>query len=383
MAGTWTSTSLDGLANHLFELNPQRLDIARRRRGLTKTGLAREMGVSTRMVTALLAGEKQPSAATLSRLAERLRFAPEFFEGDDLPEPPIDGTSFRALSTMSARKRDVAFGAASIGMALSQWIDARFVLPSPDVPRYQGIDPETAAVSLRVEWGLGERPIRNMIHLLEAHGVRIFSLPEECLDIDAFSLRPDHQPYVFLNTRKSTEHSRMDGAHETGHLVMHWRGAARGREAEYEASQFASAFLMPAGSVLSQVPRGASLREIIAAKHTWGVSAAALTYRMHNLGMLTDWQYRTLFKELSRRGYRTNEPQGMKAETSQVLAKVFTALRAEGRPKANVAHELQISEADLNEIVFGLVLIPVSAWNGTHAAPAEALDRPPPTLRVL
>ena len=33
--------------------------------------------------------------------------------------------------------------------------------------------PETAAEAIRSEWGLGERSIPNLIHLLEAHGVRV------------------------------------------------------------------------------------------------------------------------------------------------------------------------------------------------------------------
>lgn len=334
------------------------------------------------MITALLVGEKQPSILTLHRLSDQLGFAIEFFEGDDPPEPSEDGTSFRALTSMSAKKRDEAFAAASLGMMLSGWLDQRFVLPEPDVPRYQGLDAETAAESLRSEWGLGELPIRNMIHTLEAHGVRVFSIPEECVDIDAFSLRTDGQPYVFLNTRKSAEHSRMDAAHELGHLVMHWKGRARGRDAEHEAAQFGSAFLMPASSVLSQAPQAGSLQQIIAAKRTWGVSVAALTYRMHNLRMLTDWHYRTLFKQLSKRGYRSSEPGGMKPESSQVLAKVFASLREEGLTKADVAREITISETDLNEVIFGLVLTPVASTGQDGASEGGAAPRRP-DLRIV
>jgi hypothetical protein len=46
--------------------------------------------------------------------------------------------------------------------------------------------------------GLGERRIRNMIHLLEEHGVRIFSLAVNTRTVDAFSLWKDERPFVFL-----------------------------------------------------------------------------------------------------------------------------------------------------------------------------------------
>jgi Zn-dependent peptidase ImmA (M78 family) len=328
------------------------------------------------MVTAYEIGEKAPGPETLVRIAEQLRFDQGFFEGDDLEVPSAEGTSFRAMSTMSARRRDQALGAGALAFALSSWIDDRFVLPKPDVPRYQGVDPETAAVAVRSEWGLGDRPIRNMIHTLEAQGVRVFSLPQECADVDAYSLWHDERPFVFLNTRKSAEHSRMDAAHELGHLVLHWKGAARGRGAEHEAAQFGSAFLMPSGSVLSRAPVAGTLRHLVTAKREWNVSVAALTYRMHDLGMLTDWQYRTLFKQISRRGYRTSEPNGIKPESSQMLAKVFQVLRDEGVSKFGIASELGISLDDLTESIFGLVLTSIESVAESSGEPERPSDRP-------
>ncbi len=45
-------------------------------------------------------------------------------------------------------------------------------------------------------------------------------------------------------------------------------------------------------------------------KTVWNVSAMALTYRMHDLGLLTDRQYRSACTEPSRRGCRKAEPEG-------------------------------------------------------------------------
>ena len=263
--------------------NDRRFALARKRRGLTKQQLAVEVGVSRRIITAYERGEKQPTAASIEKLADVLSCPPDAFFGDDIDEPGVDGTSFRALTSMTARTRDQALGAAAQALALAGWLDERFVLPAPNVPRYEGAGPETAADTVRSEWGLGERPIKNMIHELEAQGVKVFSLPEECASIDAFSFWRDDCPFVFLNARKSTEHSRMDCAHELGHLVLHYRGIAHGRQAEREAAAFASAFLMPRGTVLANAPFGGTLPQLIRAKRTWRVSLAALAYRMHDL----------------------------------------------------------------------------------------------------
>ena len=186
----------------MADFNPQRLSVARRRRGKTKTALADALGVSVRMVTAYERGEKSPRHETLERMACTLGFPETFFQGDDLTEPSLEGTSFRALSNLTARQRDQARGAATLALAVSDWFGERFDLPQPSVPQYPGVDPEVAAMSVRAEWGAGERPIGNMIHLLEAQGVRFFCLVEECAAVDAFSFWSGETPYVVAEHRQ-------------------------------------------------------------------------------------------------------------------------------------------------------------------------------------
>jgi Zn-dependent peptidase ImmA (M78 family)/DNA-binding XRE family transcriptional regulator len=358
--------------------NPQRLTVARRRRGKTMAALAEAAGLSTRIITAYERGVKEPGLLTLDRVAAVLEFPADFFSGPDLEELETSGTSFRKQSRLTAAKRDQALGSATIAIALSDWINERFGLPEPDIPRHEGVDPETAARSVRAEWGLGERPIPNMIHLLEARGVRVFSLSEECREMDAISFWRGSIPYVFLNTIKSGEHSRMDAAHELGHLVLHWRGGARGRNVEHEAQLFGSAFLMPRSSVLAEAPRGGQLDQIIRAKKRWKVSVAALVYRMNVVGLLSDWEYRTLFIKMNGDQMRVKEPYPIQGETSQVLGKVFKMLRAEGVSKADIARDLRIYPEELDRIVFGLTWTQVS---GSGDASEPQSERP--ALRLV
>jgi Zn-dependent peptidase ImmA (M78 family) len=74
---------------------------------------------------------------------------------------------------------------------------------------------------VRARWGLGQATIPNMIHLLEAHGVRVFSLASECAAVGTFSTHRGGCPLVLLNVGKSGERIRFDSAHELGHLVLH------------------------------------------------------------------------------------------------------------------------------------------------------------------
>jgi Zn-dependent peptidase ImmA (M78 family) len=265
-------------------------------------------------------------------------------------------------------------------MELASWIDARFTLPAPDVPDLSGNAPETAAQAVRAAWGLGERPVRNMVHLLEAHGVRVFSLAEECREVDAFSLWWDGVPYVFLNTQKSAERSRLDAAHELGHLVLHRGPRGAGRDLEREAQRFGGAFLMPKASVLASVSGLATVPRLIALKRNWNVAVTALTYRLHELQLISDWHYRTLFTQLSERGYRINEPNPAERETSQLLQKVFDILRQEGISKDAVARDLHVLPEEINALVFGLVMLPLS---GGRTKDSQRRSQPPTSLTLI
>lgn len=356
-----------------MDLTPSRLTLARKRRGMTKKALAKAVDISVSSLTAYEAGKKQPRANMIVRLANELRFPLSFFGASELDEYPHQGASFRALSRMTARQRDQALAAGVLAFGLADWIENKFNLPDVDVPKLRGIDPETAAEIIRKEWGLGEKSISNMVHLLEAKGVRVFSLAEECVEVDAWSCwrssphSKQNIPFVFLNTMKTAEHSRMDAAHELGHLVLHWGYEhLRSRALEHEANMFASAFLMPEARIKARAPFGGTLDQIKRTKHHWGVSTSALIYRMHKLQMLSDWQYRSLFIEL---GPRKKEHEGIEErETSLILAKIFNRLRSQGISRGDVAKSLCLPIDEFNKLVFRLVL---SGLNGGGEASTE------------
>ena len=355
--------------------NPSRLTWARRRRGLTKTKLAASIGVELRSVSAYETGEFAPERDKLGLVSRALRFPEAFFFGDDLEEPALDTASFRSLSKMTARQRDRALGSGAIALLLNEWIESQFDLPQPDIPDL-GRDaiPESAAEAVRRGWGLGELPVKNIVHLLEAKGVRVYSLSIDAVEVDAFSMWRQDRPFVFLNTTKSAEHGRFDAAHELGHLVLHRHAAPSGQEAEQDANAFASALLMPAASVRAHAPRFATIDQLLRLKKIWGVSVAAVTYRLHKLGLLTDWHYRKLYIEISARGYRRTEPDGAPREVSQVLQKVFTALRDKGITKHDAAAALHVHPEDIDDLVFGLAL---TGLDGLRAPKAKGGGRRP------
>ncbi|MDX3500558.1 ImmA/IrrE family metallo-endopeptidase [Streptomyces sp. ATCC51928] len=338
-------------------ISSSRIALARKRRGLTLAELGDLADVSVQSLSNYERGRTEPTSETLSRLSSALRFPESFFYAAEIDLIEPDNVSFRARSKLTAGPRDGALAASRLALELNDWIERRYKLPENKLPSLGQFDPETAAEVLRARWGLDSSPISNMVHLLEAHGVRVFSLPPEYKDVDAFSMWRDGTPFVFLNTLKTPERGRFDAAHELAHLILHGEeNLLVGPQAERDANAFASAFLMPKASIMARMQKTPMVSQIVKAKSVWMVSAMALTYRLHELDMLSDWHYRRACVDLGKRGFRTGEPNGLPArEKSQLLEKVFKMTQAKNSSLRDVAQELHVSSEELSSWVFGLV----------------------------
>ncbi|WP_020144463.1 XRE family transcriptional regulator [Terracoccus sp. 273MFTsu3.1] len=341
--------------------NPSRLRLARLRLGLTITKLAETSGVSLRSLTEYENGKREPSEENLTRLAGALFVAPHFFEREAIDPVPVEAASFRKLSKATATRRGAVLATAALTIEFFKTIENRFRLPDPSIPSFDKLSPEQAADLVRRQWNLGDRPISSMVHLLESKGVRLASLNHEYSDIDAFCFIQDGVPYVFLNTSKSGERQRFDAAHELGHLVLHGHlemVPATSKSREAEANAFAANFLMPRSAVLAQSMNGAGIDRILAARSYWRTSAMAMTHRLRELQLLSDWQYRSTCITLSDRGYRRSEPDGIMPETSQLLRKVMYGSQSRVSAK-DAATALDIHPGEIREYVRHLV--PISA----------------------
>ncbi|KAG0167052.1 hypothetical protein DFQ30_006419 [Apophysomyces sp. BC1015] len=338
--------------------NPSRLKFARMRRGWTKARLAKELGLQVRSIQGYESDEYAPEPEKLAEISALLRFPMAFFAGDDLPSIEPDTASFRSMSKMSATLRNTALGAGVTAFLLNNWIEERFRLPDADLPDLSDLSPEDAAATLRRVWGLGEAPIGNLIHLLEAKGIRVYSLAIEAREVDAFSVWHRGRPFVFLNTLKSAEHSRFDAAHELGHLVRDrhsmLHGAAHSPDMEREANAFASAFLMPPANVRGRGAGVLTLDKLMQLKHVWGVSLAALAY--------------------PKNGYRTSEPSPMRPESSQVLRKLFNALRSEGITRGMLAKDLCIMQEDIDNLTLAIAALCPDGSEGASFISESELD---------
>jgi Zn-dependent peptidase ImmA (M78 family) len=199
-----------------------------------------------------------------------------------------------------------------------------------------------------------------MVHLLEAKGVLVFGLAEDCRELDAFAFWRAGRPFVLLNTMKSAEHGRFDSAHELGHLVLHRHTRETSKQHEEEAHRFAAAFLLPQKAMYATGLSHARLSDVLTLKRAWNVSATAFVRRLHDVDLLSSHHYRALMIELSKRGYRSKEPNGGQRESSRLLLTVISTMRSEGIPLREIAQQLTLGERDLQEMILGLAPVVVA-----------------------
>lgn len=350
----------------------KRLSIARRRRAIDKTTLGARVGLTSKTLSRYENGEvTSPPQESLDRLAQELDFPVSFFSGGDIEEPRRDNASFRGMASKSDKIMDAALASGAIAYLLDDWISSEFTRPVPHLLDLQRESPADAASLIRQFWRLGDKPIKNMVHLLEANGVRVFSLSENTKEVDAFSLWRDDIPYIFLNRFKSAERSRFDAAHELAHLCLHKHGGAasiyKESNLEKEANAFAGAFLMPE-SDMRAICRSPiyGVSELLDYKVRWGVSAAAFNYRAREIGLIPDARSSSNYVEMSRRGWLKNEPNGLPREQSSILQDVMMDLVGRGITKTKIAADICVPPGEVEALLFGLAnMLTIDGAGGT------------------
>jgi Zn-dependent peptidase ImmA (M78 family)/DNA-binding XRE family transcriptional regulator len=355
---------------------PRRLALARQRRRLTQAALAGRIGLPARRVGDYERGQAEPRPEVLSSLSATLKFPLGFFGFPEPDEVAVGAVSFRAPGKMVAADQNAALSGVVLASEFNRWIETRFELAEPAVPVLERTGPQLAAEMVRAHWRIDLKPISNMVHLVEAHGMRVFALAPEDARVGSFSLWHGGLPFIFLDTSTPGVCGRFDVAHELGHLVLH-SGSAKlpSPEAEEEADAFARGFLMPGTSVFAHMPRGPLTSHILEGTDIWGVSAMTLAHRLHELGLLTEEQHRVACVQLSKCASR--DASELLREDSQLLTKVLRSLRSQGISLADIAAELCIPLEELAKIMFGLTITGVPGTGSVDFRECAGTDEKP------
>lgn len=297
---------------------PMRLHQARIFRGLSLAELAEKLEISRQAIGRMEQGTLKVSANTLVKLSDILDFPIHFFSKELKLNSTESGAVFFRTRSISQKKRDaykmkIKLYADEVVGALQCYFD----LPALNFPQYDKEHPyegyavedmEDVAMSVRNAWDIGSAPIENLMSVMQRNGIIIFKM--DLGTTDGFSQWSNGVPIVVVNEKSNYFRTRFSLAHELGHLLLHSdvpdEDSAK-REIEAEANAFAGSFLMPDCSFQKDV-RATTLNDLFPLKKRWGVSIAAIVYRLHKLGYVTEERYKGLNVQLSSRGWKKSEP---------------------------------------------------------------------------
>lgn len=169
-------------------------------------------------------------------------------------------------------------------------------------------------------------PVFNVTSAIESIGVPIVDLINPYVElsskIDGVSSPDTSEDRAVVAVTECLDGGRVrfTRAHELGHLVLHTL-VRPGSEAvrEDEAHLFAGAFLMPAADAYELITPHLTLEGYARIKADYAISIAALIRRARELRIIDKDRYRSLYIQLSSRGWRREEPVKVPVEKPHLL----------------------------------------------------------------
>jgi Zn-dependent peptidase ImmA (M78 family)/DNA-binding XRE family transcriptional regulator len=238
-----------------------------------------------------------------------------------------------------------------------------------------------AAGRFREELKLDEEDaVPSVAELLERLGVRAIELPTS-LAIDGLAALGKDEYVVVLNSTVSSDRARLNAAHEVAHVLAGDCDDDIDNDgpAERRAFDFASHLLLTE-EMLREAFRQKSMVRLVQFKERYGISVAAMIYRAAQSGLISEALSKRIWIEISRRGWRQNEPGHVAEDRVIRFERLLDAALLEERLTLEQAAELTGVRADelreRREWALGLV-----AWHD-HAR-VQNHDQEQPFLRLV
>ena len=282
--------------------------------------------VSAQALSQYETGQTRPRTVVIEGLAEALNTHPEHLEREpDLVT--LGAIQFRSSTGLSPAMLRQARGWLTTQTERSLALEQRLggLLVSPSLPRIDEIaqvrnpeDAEELAQEVRRRWGLGTGPLPHLVSLFESRGVRVFEAPfgekwkefNGCSAFVSYSIASDSNfPAILVNGKHWAERKRLTLCHELLHLILpsSMHTVFPNDMQERLADWFAGALLLPTAKLremLGRKRRKISWYELAEVKKVYGSSYQAITYRCRQAGIITRENFRGLFDEYKRLGWR-------------------------------------------------------------------------------
>lgn len=320
-------------------MNPRRLRSIRQARGMTLDALSGAMGgvVTKQALSKYETGLSIPSPRVLVALAKALNV--KAVELTTEPKVEVRVVAFRKRAALTKGRQRAVEGEVTLDLerrvALQGLVGRQCTeMPLGLCPVSALSDVETAAEQLRDSWQLGRDPIGRVVDVLEDRCVHVIEVdaPEKFDGMSAVATVDNKPVAAAVVTRRGVpgERQRLSLGHELAHLVL---SIDTGVDEEKAAYRFGAAFLAPREIVLAEVGRrrnDITSDELFILKRTFGLSLAALVFRLHDLGVIGDRYYQDWWRYIGRMGWRQREPHELEPEEPKWLSQSTLRAFSEG-----------------------------------------------------
>jgi Zn-dependent peptidase ImmA (M78 family)/DNA-binding XRE family transcriptional regulator len=339
-------------------INFRMLRLARELRDFTQSGLARRAEISQARISRMEIGRVEPSEAELERMSLALCLPVAFFLEPGAPSaPPL----FRKRAIRSAKRLAAIQARLNIAVLIGErLLDAGIEIDPPQVFPESGLfdpnEPDLAASQLRREWRLPVGRVDDVTTLIEAAGGIVLRVDFGTRDATAAFLpvQKSGRLWFLVNTRETAgDRIRLSLAHELGHAVLHrMLPSIDESETELQAFAFAAALLLPHELFDHAVPFDAlTLSDARGLKRAFGVSMQAIIRTAYMRGRISRERYQSLYKQLSARQWRTNEPDALPLEPPELWCEVLRIHRdVHGYTDPELADIARVDERVLGEL---------------------------------
>jgi Zn-dependent peptidase ImmA (M78 family)/transcriptional regulator with XRE-family HTH domain len=294
--------------------------------GLGQVDFAEGVGISGGSVSKLENGRMTVSGPLLEAIAQVLDCSPSFILSTR-QTVPTTRPWLRAYADASKRAIDQQIADCTIATEVIDILCLRMI---PDtVPAFQGSlddddEIEQFALDVRAAAQLGEGDVvGNCMRAVERLGCLLLPMREELGRHLGLSARANLVPIICVSRPSGDPSRHVPGdrqrftvAHELGHLALHGglgppQTAEEASRVERQAHLFAGAFLAPGDAMLEELQEHGgrvTLQTLARIKEHWGVSIKALVKRFQILGVIDPEHARSLYKQISARGWNKEEP---------------------------------------------------------------------------
>lgn len=342
---------------------PEKLREAREARGYTVDAFAEHLDVTRQTVAQYETGQIAPSGEVMGKIIAITGQPPAFFV-TPRERSGIAGSPFwRSLKRMEGHHRRRIARRLQWARDVTTFVERFIELPEVKLPVLQFDSAlnddeqiEAAAEALRVFWGLGRGPIKDLAPVLESNGIILVREPVDCKDMDAVSVWLGGRPFILLSSDVSSgPRLTFNLAHELAHVLLHAGVELTAHNIdriEKQANRFAGAFLLPR-STFSQEVLCTSIGYFKSLKERWGVAISAMAYRARELGIINANQHAYLMRQMNIQGIRKEEPLDdvISVRNPSILAESIKMLIEHGvQTRDQIATTLSLNLADVESL---------------------------------